>query len=112
MPVRSIVRAEQMQTLPFSSIGASYTKIGTNFNHQMRMVKFVNLTDATLIFSFDGIVDHDIIPAGGFSLYDFCTNQELNGGFFVSVGTAIYVKESGTPTSGAVYVCSFFGAGD
>lgn len=112
MPVSTIVRADAMRSLGFASIGASYTKIGTNFSHQMRIIKFVNLTDATLIFSYDGVVDHEIIPAGGFSLYDYCTNQELNSGFFLSVGTATYVKRSGTPTTGSVYVCGYYGAGD
>ena len=112
MPVSIIVRAEAMQSLPFGSIGASYAKIGTNFDHSIRIIKIVNLTDAALIFSYDGIVDHEIVPAGGFTLYDFCTNQELNSGFYLSIGTAVYVKQSGIPTSGAVYVCSYFGAGD
>jgi hypothetical protein len=103
------LRADAQRSLAFGSIGASYAAIGSAFGFPMRIIKVDNLTDATLQFSFTGNTDHFVLPAGGFLLVDVCTNEVQTQGFFISTGTTIYVKRSGTPTSGSVYVTTFYG---
>lgn len=111
MAVSLDMRADELRSLAFGSIGASYTAIGSEFDHPMRIIKIQNLTDANLIFSFDGVLDHLILPPNGFDLYDVSANKIVDGGFYVSANTQIYVKQSGVPASGAVYVSAFFARG-
>lgn len=112
MAFNIIIRADGMRLLAAASIAAGYTAVGTLFDHPMRIIKLVNLTDATVIFSYDGVVDHEIVPPNGFTLYDFTTNQAQTAGAFIAKDTVMYVKRSGVPTTGSVYVCAYYGKGD
>ncbi len=106
------IRAEEVDTLAFGSISASYTAIGDPFEHPIRILTIQNLTDATLMFSFDGVVDHIALPASGQVIFDATTNRVDNAqGFFFSVGSLMSVKRIGTPTSGSVYVSAFYARG-
>lgn len=107
-----IMRADGLRSLAFGSISGTYAPIGLPFEHPMRVIKIANLTDATMTFSYDGVIDHEIIPEGGFVLIDFCTNQAATQGAFIAQGTVIWVKTSGSPTSGSVYVSAYYGRGD
>ena len=95
---------EPLRSLGFGSIGASYAAIGTAITKPARLIKIDNLTDAALLFSIDGTDDHTIIPGNGFLLLDIATNKEDTQGFELATGTTFYVKNSGTPTLGSVYV--------
>lgn len=102
---------ETVRTLPFGSIGAAYMGIGTPFDNPIRIINFQNLTDTRLIFSFDGINDHFYLPKNGFLLLDVTANKSVEHGFFVAVGTRIYVKEDTTaasPTAGLVTVSAWY----
>lgn len=103
------LRADAQRSIAFGSIGASYAAIGSQFPQAMRILKVDNLTDALLQFSFTGNTDHFVVPAGSFLLVDVCTNEVQTAGFFISVGTILYVKTIGTPTSGSVYVTTIYG---
>jgi len=106
-----IVRVDGIRSLAFGSISGMYAPVGTPFNHAMRLVKFVNTTNANLTVSFDASTDNDIIPAGGFALYDLTTNKTLPDTTFVfQASTQVYVK--GSPTSGSFYVVAVYGQGD
>lgn len=101
-----------LRSSAFGAIGAGYTAVGTVFLHPMRIVSIKNLTNAVLLFSFDGVNDHEVVPAGAGVVWDFCTNRYGDAGAVIGVGTTIYVKESGVPTSGAAYVSCFYGFGE
>lgn len=104
--------AEPVRTLAAASIGAAYMGIGTGLDNPSRIIFVQNLTDATVMFSLDGITDHFPLPTGGFLLLDVTTNRTLSQGCFISQGQRLYVKEEGTgPTTGSVYVSSFYGSG-
>lgn len=103
------LRAETLRSLGFASIGATYMGIGSPFLHPIRIFELQNLTDALLLFSFDGINDHIALPAQGFILLDVTANKTITSGFFLAEGDRVYVKESETPTTGSVYVTAFFG---
>lgn len=102
--------AEPIRSLAAASIGAAYMGIGTALEFPSRLVYIINLTDAQLMFSIDGINDHFTLPEGGFLLLDVSTNQSHTQGFYISIGQRFYVKEVGTPTTGSVYVSTFYGA--
>lgn len=106
------LRADVQRSLAFGSIGAAYMGIGTAFTAPIRIIFIQNLTDALLQFSFNGVDDNFPLPAGGFLLLDVTANKTNQAsGFFIAEGDRIYVKEVGTPTTGAVYVSNFYGEG-
>ena|ERR1700734_3511958 len=101
---------EPLRSLAAASIGAAYMGVGTALANPARIILVQNLTDATLVFSLDGINDHFALPDGGFLLLDVTTNRSLPEGCYISVGQRLYVKEIGMPTTGSVYFSTFYGA--
>ena len=101
---------DTVKSLAFGSVGAAYMGIGTAFDKPIRILLVQNLTDATLMFSFDGVNDHLPLPRDGYILLDVTANKAIEHGYYVAEGTRIYVKEVDTPTVGSVYVSSFYGA--
>lgn len=101
---------ETVRTIAFGSIAAGYMGVGTAVNHPIRQFLIQNLTDAILMFSFDGINDHFPLPSNGFFLDDICSNVTHSAGWFLAEGTRLYVKEIGVPTSGTVYFSVFYGS--
>lgn len=95
---------EEMKELAFGSIVAGYTGIGDSTEYPSTGFKVQNLTDETLIFSIDGITDNMILPTMAFWVEDVSANRQNSKGTRVPAGTRFYVKRSGTPTSGSVYV--------
>lgn len=102
-------QVEPIRSLAFGSILAGYALIGTKLAHPSHQLCIQNLTNVQLMFSFDGISDHLTLPANGFYLSDITTNQAPNLGLYLAKGEGIYVKRVGTPTSGAVYLTTFYG---
>jgi hypothetical protein len=101
---------EVLRSLAFGSIGAAYMGIGTAFTRPIRILKITNLTNNTLLFSFNGIDDHEVLPSNGFLLIDVTANKSVSQGFFIGEGTRVYVKQLGVPTTGSVYVSAYYGA--
>lgn len=109
----SVVRFDAMRSVAFGSITGSFVAVGSSFGHPMRLLKFVNTTNADIIVSFDGTTNNDIIPAGGFSLYDATTNREENVTTFVLAnGTQVFAKYVSAPSSGTFYIVCVYGQGE
>lgn len=102
------IRVQEVQELAFGSIGANYTSIGSAASNPTVIIHIQNLTDALLMFSYDGVIDHFPLAAGAFLLLDVHTNHPVTGGLFISTGTDMHVKEIDTPTSGSVYVTFYY----
>ena len=102
--------AEPIRTLTFGSISGAYMGIGSSLNFPSRLLFIQNLTDAQLMFSFDGVNDHFTLPALSNFVFDITTNQQHESGIYFSVGTRLYVKEVGIPSTGEVYVSTFYGS--
>lgn len=109
------VTFEALRSQAAASIAAGYTIIGTAFTSPTRIMTITNLTDVSLLFSFDnGVTDHDVLPAGAGKVYDFTANTSVSGGTpFFETGGSVYVKRAaGAATTGAVYVTVTYCAGD
>jgi hypothetical protein len=104
------LRAETCRTLDYTSISTSYTALGAPYGHAIRVAFIQNQTNAHLMFSFDGVNDHFIVPDESFILQDICLNQSINDGLYSAVGSQLYVKRLGPIGSGAVYATLFWGA--
>jgi hypothetical protein len=100
---------EPVRSLAFGSIVAGYTGVGTAISNPARMLYIANLTDASLMFSFDGINDHFPLVTNGYMILDISANKTLSGHFYLAEGDRLYVKRIGVPGSGSVYFTVFYG---
>ena len=109
----NIVRFDAIRTIANGSITASYTALGVPFTHAMRVVQFINGTDADIMISFDGTTDNVAVLAGSFALYDLTSDQDQNEKFRYQSGTQLYIKYiSALPTKNSVYVVCVYGKGE
>jgi len=104
------MRAEPLRSLAFGAISAAYAQVGPALNNAPSQILVQNLTDSLLVFSFDGIVDHFVLPAGGFFLSDIASNKALGGGLCLSRGDGLWVKVISAPSVGSVYFSVFYGS--
>jgi hypothetical protein len=104
---------ETVRSAAFGVIGNVYMGVGTALTRPIRMIVIQNMTDANLMFSFDGVNDHLPIPAHGYLVLDVTNNKTIAQGFFVAKGQRLYVKRLtalDVPTVGAAYLSTFYGA--
>ena len=100
---------EPLRTLAFGSISGTYAAIGSALLNPSRILYIVNTTDVLLTFSFDGVNDHFVIPSQSYILLDVTANTSIQGSFInIAQGQKIYVQ--GSPSSGSVYLSTFFGS--
>jgi hypothetical protein len=114
---------ETIRSLLFSSISTNYfgiTSVGLLF--PARLVCITNLTNSNLFVAVttgntpasDGTEDQLIIPANGFKLLDVMTNHYPQDGQPMQIvkGSRFWARTatgSSDPTSGFIYVESFYG---
>lgn len=103
------MRADGLRTLAFGGISGTYAAIGTAFTHPMRILIAQNFTNALVTFSFDGVVDHFVLPTLGQLIIDVSSDEFQQNGFIISNQTQMYVK--GTVASGSVYISAFYARG-
>lgn len=105
--------AEALRRVAFGGIGAGYAVLGTPLEHPTRILIIKNLTNENLVFSYDGITDHEIIPKLSGQVLDLTTNKATPEGAFFGQGTQVWVKHDGVaPTSGLVAASVYFCLGD
>lgn len=107
------LRAEPLRSVAYADIGSSFTEIGDPLEFPARIIHLQNATDVDVIWSMDGDNDHGFLSSGGFILLDITANKSLDQGEFISSGTQFYVAYAdGAPTSGGVYLSTFYGSRD
>ena len=84
---------EPVRSLAYGSIGAGYMGVGTSLANPARQIFVQNLTDVTLMFSFDGVNDHFPLPSSGFLLLDITTNKTQSQGFYIAEGDRSMLKK-------------------
>ena len=113
----NIVRFDAVRSVPIASITASYTKFGSAFGHAMRVLHFINNTNGTYMFSFDGTTDNFPLVSSSFILYDLTSDQDENESFRYEKGSQLWIKYLIVPTvtialTDKVYCASVFGKGE
>jgi hypothetical protein len=104
------IMLEPVRHLDFGTISGTYMGVGTPISNAARQFFIQNLTDETLMFSFDGVNDHFPLPSEGFLLDDITSNKTSLQGFYLTEGTRLYVRELDTPPgTGSVYFTVFYG---
>lgn len=107
------LKAEALRSLEFDDLSTSFVALGDAFENPARIIHLQNLTDANVIYSFDGTTDHGVVAAGGFILLDITANKSLDQGEFISQGTTVYIAlitGADAPSSGDVYLSVFYGS--
>ncbi len=105
---------DTVRTVAFGGISAVYAGVGIAFSSPIRILHLQNLTDATLMFSYDGVNDHFPLATQGFIVLDITSNQALQQGFFMAQGQRLYVRDMvaegyNPPTIDAVWLTCYVG---
>ena len=105
-----VVQIDPIRSLAFGSIAATYNKVGGVLDQPVRLITFVNDTDAGVFFSDDGVTDKFYLPAGTFKLLDICTNRFHKDVYWVvQAGTQWWVRYASAPSKNSVYIECLWG---
>jgi hypothetical protein len=102
--------SETERTTAFGSITSGYVAIGTPFAYPSIKYVLQNETDAPISFSIDGANSEITLYPGKSFTSDVGTNKMMGGGMIKAKGTQYYIKYVSAPTSGAVYISTYYGA--
>lgn len=113
----NIVRFDAVRTAVIADITSSYTKFDIPFGHAMRVLHFINDTNGTYMFSFDGVTDNFPLVTNSFNLYDLTSDQDGNESFRYEKGSQLWIKYLLAPTTDAdltdtVYAVAVYGKGE
>ncbi len=105
---------DPVRTIAFGGISPVYAGVGIAFTSPVRIFHLQNLTDTTLMFSYDGVNDNFPLASQSFIVLDITANQALTQGFFMAQGQRLYVRNmvaegQNAPTIGAVYLTCYVG---
>lgn len=105
---------DPVRTIAFDGIDAFYAGVQTAFSSPVRLFHLQNLTDAILMFSYDGVNDCFPLATQGFLVLDVSANQALQQGFFMAQGQRLYVRDmtaegENPPTFGSVWLTAYVG---
>ena len=108
------VKFDTLRSIAFGDTSGTYAPIGTILTVNPRLWRIINNTDGDMIVSDDNTIADGkmFIPSNSFVLYDFEANLNVvkDDNFEVSIGTIVYIKQSGTaPTKGSVYLEIVYG---
>lgn len=108
-----LMKYEPLRSIAFGGISGTYAGVGIPFDNSARMVEMWNMTDANLLISYNGVTDHNFIPANSGKVLDYAANKSLQGGVGEQqAGTRVYVKqEAGAATLGNVYLVVTYASG-
>ena len=105
--------ADPIQSLGAGLIGAAYMGIGAEFDKSARMIVVNNLTNQTMIFSWDGVNDHFPLVKFTYLVLTITQNDEEEAEYFaLPAGSRLYVKQMSAPNVGGVHVTHFRGVND
>ena len=101
----SALLPDVLRTFESASLTSSYQLVGSVFTYPVRIMKITSTSTTDVLVSWDGINDHEIIPAGSFLLLDVSANRETSQICEISKGTSILVK--GTAGTGNIYISTY-----
>ena len=104
------VLPETLRTVLFGAISGTYAALGTPLEHSAHAIILQNLTDTTMVFSWNGTNDHQVLAAGTSLVLDVTANKTSSAGaFYIAKSTQFWVKQLTAPSSGSVYLTALYG---
>lgn len=101
---------EPLRTHAYPNFTTQYSQFGPPLSHPISWIKIDNHTDASILFSLDGVTDHFLLVSNGYLVWDIGSNKALGNGLFLHEGTQIWVKEYGSVTFGEAYISACYGS--
>ena len=93
---------EPLRIVDSATFVGTYIHLGGPLEHNCFLIKVVNNSTVDVLISVDGTTPVDICPAGGFFLYDECSNASREGGLSVHKWTQFWIN--GAASVGNVYL--------
>jgi hypothetical protein len=100
------ITPDTLRSIDSATLSGSYQAVGTALTNPARIIKFTNNSTSFTTISWDGVNDHEVLPAGSFTLLDVSANKEVQNYCEIAVGTTFYVK--GSAGVGSVYVSVYY----
>lgn len=97
---------ETLRSANASTFTGSYQALGSPLGHSIRLVKWTNTSNVDVTISWDGINDHEILPANSFVLLDVSSNREVSNQWEIQNGLQFYIKAA--VGVGSVYMSAYF----
>lgn len=83
---------DTLRKIDSATFTGAYQAVGSALTRPIRLVKFVNDSSVPVTLSWDGVTDHDYLPANSFAVFDLTSNEVRQDGWFIGQGTQFYVK--------------------
>jgi hypothetical protein len=108
MAVKSSVQAVPLTSLSSAFLTAAYDSINSaGLPQSCFLLKIVSTSTTGVTISYDGVTDHDYLPAGLTMEVNAQTNSQPNNWIAnFQKGTVVWVK--GTAGTGNIYVVGYF----
>jgi hypothetical protein len=110
------VEWDGMRSVTAASLNSgAWEAVGTAFEVQPRLIKFINNTDADITVSFVGIdgTEIDFFPRKSQCIYDLSSNKSNQSGYLgLAEGKLFYAKQSAAITNSEnFYIVALWAAG-
>lgn len=105
--MKSFVKAIPMTTFNSAGLGAYQAMNAGGLPQACFLIKIVNDSNTDAIFSFDGVNDHDVVPATATDMYPFQSNaQPKSYVALMKKGTVFYIR--GAAGVGNIYLVGYY----
>ncbi len=99
---------QTLRSIDSATFTGAFQALGTPIEYSSPLMKFTNNSNVDVLVSWNGLNSHDIVPAGAFALYDFCSDAGTSRGLYAAQGTQFYVNGAASGSNaGSVYLTVF-----
>jgi hypothetical protein len=90
----TVLFPDPVRSIDTSTFTGNYQVVGGPLSQGARIIKFTNLSNVQVTLSWDGVHDHEILPANSFVLLDISAAKENTIFVEIQKGIQFYVKGS------------------
>lgn len=103
----TVLLPDPLRSINSATFTGSYQALGTPLTNGARIIKFTNASSVAATISWNGVDDHEYLPANSFVLIDVSGARENAQFLEVQSGTQFYIK--GSAGSGLFYLSVYYG---
>jgi len=98
----------ELQSIDTSTIGAGvFSEIGNPLEGALAFIRITNDSDTDVIISYDGVTDHEYIPAGD-AIKTYFQDSAIPGNYIAKLRKGTIVHARGTAGTGLLYVSGYY----
>lgn len=86
---------EAVRSINSAAFTGAYQALGVPTTKPIRIIKFYNDSNVDVTVSWDGVLDHDVIPTKSWIVYPITASETVGSGsqgIYIKKGTQFYVK--------------------